>query len=467
MSFNGSGVFQINSFGQPVVAGTLIEASVFNLFTEDVAGGLSNTITRDGQSATTVRIPFAFGINSSLVDDSINVNSGSIISQGGLGVAKSIWAAAGKFHVDGVTGDTTIGGTLSATGAISGTTGAYTGLLSAKQNIAGDTTVLTIGQTSNVTANSQLDIVVGGTSVVGRISSNYNQPAGTASLDVYAYAAATLSKIGSFSSTGLAVTGTLSATGAITVGTNAASVGALRIANTASLVSRNAANSGDILLIYADASNVVQIGGGSNVNVAGTLSATGNVTVNGTTPLLTMAATGAFSYLNFTNSGGATKASLYLTNSSGITQIRSEQTHVTNYDASSTYGTFSATGLAVTGRISATQDILIPTAAPLYWGDGSGSISYTNGGNMVFATNSLTRLSISNAGLVSATVGFRLTGGNSWDWQDAGAGSMSFYNASTALTAMVLDTAGQLKLPVLAGAGNRPVYANPAGILVV
>ena len=93
MSFNGSGVFQINSFGQPVVAGTLIEASVFNLFTQDIAGGLSNVITLDGQSATTVRIPFAFGINSSLVDNAVSANSGSIISQGGIGVAKDIWCA--------------------------------------------------------------------------------------------------------------------------------------------------------------------------------------------------------------------------------------------------------------------------------------------------------------------------------------------------------------------------------------
>ena len=59
MSFNGSGVFVVNSTGQPVVATTLIEASVFNAFTADVATGLSTCITKDGQTTVTANIPFA------------------------------------------------------------------------------------------------------------------------------------------------------------------------------------------------------------------------------------------------------------------------------------------------------------------------------------------------------------------------------------------------------------------------
>ena len=59
MSFNGSGVFVINSSGQPVSANTLIEASVFNAFTADVATGLSTAITKDGQSTVTANLPMA------------------------------------------------------------------------------------------------------------------------------------------------------------------------------------------------------------------------------------------------------------------------------------------------------------------------------------------------------------------------------------------------------------------------
>lgn len=58
MSFNGSGVFVVNSTGQPVVAATSITSSVFNAFTADIATGLTNVICRDGQSTITANIPF-------------------------------------------------------------------------------------------------------------------------------------------------------------------------------------------------------------------------------------------------------------------------------------------------------------------------------------------------------------------------------------------------------------------------
>lgn len=58
MSYNGSGVFNINSTGQPVVAGTNITASVFNALTADLATGLSTAICKDGQTTVTANIPF-------------------------------------------------------------------------------------------------------------------------------------------------------------------------------------------------------------------------------------------------------------------------------------------------------------------------------------------------------------------------------------------------------------------------
>ena len=61
MSFNGSGTFNINSAGQPVVTGTVISSTDFNALTQDLATGLSTCITKDGQTTTTQRIPFALG----------------------------------------------------------------------------------------------------------------------------------------------------------------------------------------------------------------------------------------------------------------------------------------------------------------------------------------------------------------------------------------------------------------------
>ena len=91
MSYNGSGLFQINTSGQPVVAGTVITASAFNALTADLATGLTTAITKDGQTATTARITFAQGLTSSLVTDSTSTSSGSIITAGGLGVAKAAY----------------------------------------------------------------------------------------------------------------------------------------------------------------------------------------------------------------------------------------------------------------------------------------------------------------------------------------------------------------------------------------
>ena len=91
MSYNGSGTFNINTTGQPVVAGTVISSSAFNSLTSDLATGLSTAITKDGQTTTTARITFAQGITSSLVTDSSSVSTGSIITAGGAGIAKNLY----------------------------------------------------------------------------------------------------------------------------------------------------------------------------------------------------------------------------------------------------------------------------------------------------------------------------------------------------------------------------------------
>jgi hypothetical protein len=56
LSYNGSGTFNINSAGQPVVSGTVISSTAFNALTSDLATGLSTALTKDGQTTPTANI---------------------------------------------------------------------------------------------------------------------------------------------------------------------------------------------------------------------------------------------------------------------------------------------------------------------------------------------------------------------------------------------------------------------------
>ena len=58
MSFS-SGVFSINSSGQPVVTGTVISSTAFNALTADLATGLSTAILKDGTQTITANIPMS------------------------------------------------------------------------------------------------------------------------------------------------------------------------------------------------------------------------------------------------------------------------------------------------------------------------------------------------------------------------------------------------------------------------
>jgi hypothetical protein len=59
MSDNGSGTYQVNSAGQPVVSTTPITATAFNAYTADAATAMSNRICKDGQTTVTANIPMA------------------------------------------------------------------------------------------------------------------------------------------------------------------------------------------------------------------------------------------------------------------------------------------------------------------------------------------------------------------------------------------------------------------------
>jgi len=157
MSYNGSGTFVINTTGQPVVLGTVISSTAFNSLTADLATGLSTAITKDGQTATTARIPFAAGINSTLVTDSTNTTTGSILTAGGVGIAKAL-----NIGTSATIGTTLTYGGVTLTAAVTGTgkmvldtNSTISTSLPTIDNIKmGYTTTATAGGTTTLTAAS-------------------------------------------------------------------------------------------------------------------------------------------------------------------------------------------------------------------------------------------------------------------------------------------------------------------------
>ena len=151
MSFNGSGTFQINSSGQPVITGTVISSTAFNALTADLATGLSTCITKDGQTATTVRVPFAFGINSTLTTDATSATTGSIITAGGISMQKALWVGTTSRHVGATQFDAAITyGGITLSNAVTGTGNM---VLSASPTLTGTLTAAAI-TASGTLANS-------------------------------------------------------------------------------------------------------------------------------------------------------------------------------------------------------------------------------------------------------------------------------------------------------------------------
>jgi hypothetical protein len=128
MSFNGSGTFLINTAGQPVVTNTVISQTAFNALTADLGTGLSTTITKDGQTTTTAKIPFALGLSAAAAS---NFAAGTVAAPGlylatdtgtglyRIGANNYGVAVSGAKVLDISSTGLGVTGTLSATGLIS------------------------------------------------------------------------------------------------------------------------------------------------------------------------------------------------------------------------------------------------------------------------------------------------------------------------------------------------------------
>ncbi len=357
MSFNGSGAFTINSAGQPVVTGTTISSTVFNALTADLATGLSTCITRDGQSATTARIPFANGISSTLTTDATSTTTGSILTAGGISAQKALWIG-GLANIAGaatlqstlaVTGATTLSAALTYGGVAlsNAVTGTGNMVLSASPTLTGTLTAAIANFSGAVAANAGLVIAASqaltGTVANSTISGFLSVAATTGTFTNVGGTLSTATQNSVTTMTGLVTVGALnsgsitSGFGSIDVGADAISGGAitgttgllssyLRLLTTSTsglgvgdlamdnggarggiIYFRNNANNAYIFGMYADTSDRVQIGSDSTgvVKLAGTLvaTATTGVAVTGT-----LSASGApsFPYVWATTGGTTT-----------------------------------------------------------------------------------------------------------------------------------------------------------------
>ncbi len=133
---------------------------------------------------------------------------------------------------------------------------------------------------------------------------------------------------------------TLSSTGNTTLGDASGDAvtinGATTFANVSPTITPGTANG----VAYLNGSKVLTTGSALTFNGS-------DFGVSASVATATLASSGAYSALSFTNSGGASSSGLVLVNSSGIMQTRAATQQWTNADASSEYMRLTSTGLGI------------------------------------------------------------------------------------------------------------------------
>lgn len=123
MSFNGTGTFILNTGGYPYVPNTLIVSANVNTLLQDIANGLSLTVTRDGQMSMNGPLHMAAqlidGIKSALFSTTTSAASGDgIYLQAAHTLGISINSSQ-QFQLDAVGGLTSIGTATSTSNFLS------------------------------------------------------------------------------------------------------------------------------------------------------------------------------------------------------------------------------------------------------------------------------------------------------------------------------------------------------------
>lgn len=116
MSFNGTGIFVINTPGQPVVTGTTITSTAFNALTTDLGNGLTNCLTKDGQSTPTANIKMG---SYKLTGLGVATTAGDALSFGNNATIATLiltTALGAAYGGTGLTAPGTAGNVLTSTG---------------------------------------------------------------------------------------------------------------------------------------------------------------------------------------------------------------------------------------------------------------------------------------------------------------------------------------------------------------
>ncbi len=160
MSFNGTGIFLINTPGQPVVTGTTITSTAFNALTTDLGTGLTNCLTKDGQSTPTANIKMGsykltgLGV-ATTAGDALSFGNNATIST--LILTNALGAAYGG---TGLTAPGALGNVLTSNGA-----GGWTSSAITSTTFSGGTTGLTPNTPTSgaVVLSGTLAVTNGGT----------------------------------------------------------------------------------------------------------------------------------------------------------------------------------------------------------------------------------------------------------------------------------------------------------------
>lgn len=98
MAYNGAGTFTVT--GTAFIAGTVIQAVPMNAKLNDLAGGLSNAVTRDGQSPPTANLPMGGFKHTNVADGAVRSEYASL---GQVQDSTVFWAGAAGGTGDAIT----------------------------------------------------------------------------------------------------------------------------------------------------------------------------------------------------------------------------------------------------------------------------------------------------------------------------------------------------------------------------
>ena len=458
MSYNGSGVFTINTAGQPVITGTTISSTTFNSLTADLATGLTTALTKDGQSTPTANIGMgAFKIT--------NLAAGTVASD----AARLDQVQGGAATFITVTGTDTLTGTVVP--ALSAyATGNQFSFLVANTN-TGAVTINVDGIGSKAITRTGATALVAGDMVAGQ------------AVEII-YDGTRFQLVNGNSFTNLKVSGTLGVTGVATftaqpiVSSLTASLPVFTDASKG-LVSNTMTGTGDVVMSTSPTLITPALGTPSalvGTNITGTASGltAGNVTTNANLTGMVTSVGNAASLGSFTSAQLAT--ALTDETGTGVNVFATSPTLVTPLLGTPTSGVLTnCTGLPVAGGGTG---VATTTAYGVLAGGTTATGAFQNIGTgtsaQVLTSNGAGQLptfqAASSGGVT--TIGFGTTGltpSGATSGVVTVAGTLAVANGGTGVTtktgtgAVVLGTSPTLTTPIL-GTPTSGNLANCTGI---